>query len=82
MNTGYERVNGKTWAFGISGYGTNIVKKQGLNGLNFPQKRVKIFCFEAILRFLPYLAIHAKRDDKDIRVGMYDGNIVKLYHYV
>jgi len=53
-----------------------------LTGLNFPQKRVKIFGFEAILRFLPYLAIHAKRDVKDIRVGMYDGNIVKLYHYV
>ena len=82
MNIEYERVNGKIWAFGISGYGTNIVKKQGLNGLNFPQKRVKICCFEAILRFLPYLAVHAKRDDYDIRAGVYDGNFVKLYHYV
>jgi len=53
-----------------------------LEGLNFPQKRVKICCFEAILRFLPYLANHAKRDDKDIRAGVYDGNFVKLYHYV
>jgi hypothetical protein len=53
-----------------------------LRGLNFPQKRVKIFCFVAILRFLPYLAVHAKRDDEDIRADMYDGNIVKLHLYV
>jgi hypothetical protein len=82
VNIGYERVNGKIGAFGISGYGTNIVKKKCLEGLNFPQKRVKISCFEAILRFLPYLAVHAKRDDNDIRAGMDDGKYVKLYDYV
>jgi hypothetical protein len=51
----------KIWAFGISGYGTNIVKKEGLSGLNFPQQWVKIILFEAILMFLTYLAINGKR---------------------
>jgi hypothetical protein len=53
-----------------------------LGRLNFPQKWVKMNCFEAILRFLAYLALHAKEDDNDIRAGMDDGNFVKLYHYV
>jgi len=52
-----------------------------LTGLNFPQKRVKIFGFEAILRFLPYLANHAKRDEYDIRVDTFNDDFDKLYHY-
>jgi hypothetical protein len=55
---------------------------QCLGGLNFPQKRVKISYFVAILRFLAYLAADAKRDYYDIRAGIYDGNVVKLYHDV
>jgi hypothetical protein len=53
-----------------------------LDGLNFPQKRVKIICFEAILSFLAYLAADAKKDNNDIRAGIYDGRFVKLYHHV
>jgi len=55
---------------------------QGLDGLNFPQKRVKMSCFVAILRFLAYLAADAKRDYYNIRAGMYDSKYVKLYDNV